>query len=457
MQKTQHLQLDNISNITAEKCLIASMLAEEDIIQKVKIILVPEDFSSSEHQKIVSCIYDLFDNKKHVTIPNIIERIGDNDGESSYLLGLTIDYPSSLGYEEHVDIVKDKSCVRKIVYNALELAQKASAPHVTAEVAMEMGKKLILDSQLLQIMQSEELFAEDDFEVYANKEKFPTKWKSLNDIYLPTEGNLCVIGADTNTGKTTLALNLAMEYALMNQRVLFFSCEMNRLDISLKAYSYLTLGMQKEIKRAFYSPDIDDPYIKNLKSNILHERESKKNIIDILKRNLRVRSGEVGIEDVKREIAAWNYPKLIFIDYIQEMRVSKGHSRYEEIAQLAHELKKIAMNDSHPCIVFAMSQLTRSKNDKGQTTNLVTREASDIQNKCDVFLELVDLEHKPGDKPEYKEKVKMGLNIHKHRMGPRGNIELLFFGDFQTFTEPHDSGWLENLLQERKRKFCIPK
>lgn len=178
----------------------------------------------------------------------------------------------------------------------------------------------------------------------------PTGFLPLDNMhgggFLPNE--LIILAARPSVGKTALALQIALD---CNQKVCFFSLEMNKRQVSVRLLSNIS---GKSAKLASRNP------------KIISEEDRQAflgsiNLLNIAADRISVFDEPNQTVDSIRQIAkheVMNGAKLIIIDYIQ--LISSNHrsdSREREVAEFSRSLKNLSKELNTPILVLA--QLSR--------------------------------------------------------------------------------------------------
>jgi replicative DNA helicase len=132
--------------------------------------------------------------------------------------------------------------------------------------------------------------------------------------------------------------------------------------------------------------------------------------------------------------------KVIFIDYLQRIRVPKQKTRFEEVAMVATGLKEIARELNIP--IVAMAQLGRDADDKKPGMGDF-QYSSQIEQDADVVILLWHQKYfekvekmLDGINREYKvERKQSWFLVEKVRDGETGDIPVHFFRENLTFRE----------------------
>jgi replicative DNA helicase len=111
------------ANLDAERFVLGSILMDDSSFVGVGAVLEPDDFSLEKHRRIFQRMLDISergDRIDRVTVANELMR--HNQLEScdglSYLVSLDDGLPQIYNLDAYVRIVKDKSLLRRIIFNS---------------------------------------------------------------------------------------------------------------------------------------------------------------------------------------------------------------------------------------------------------------------------------------------------------------------------------------------------
>ena len=229
-------------NIDAEKSVLAACMLNKIAVEELAPKLAPKDFFRPAHQTIFEAIIDLY--KRHIDVDQIsvaenLQGKGQLEavGGRNYLLDLASNEMSLTNWRTHSDIVKRTSVLRDLVYASAKISAMAyDAPDDLSQVIGEAEQTLfnVTEKKLSSDFVSANDLLTDSFaelqELSQRKGKLagvPTGFKDLDDLFNGLRGgDLIIIAARPGVGKTSFALNLAVNAAKRDTRVAFMSLEM---------------------------------------------------------------------------------------------------------------------------------------------------------------------------------------------------------------------------------------
>lgn len=218
-------------------------------------------------------------------------------------------------------------------------------------------------------------------------------------------GQLHVLAARPGGGKTTLALQVAIETALADTKVGFVSMEMTDDDLAASAVANMSGVDSQQIRNGIYPLHAD---------KVDHARGVFKGMPMMFHQS----TGE--FTSVMRECRQWVRKQgvgLIVIDYLQLLRApGNGKNRNEELTYISTNLKQLALQSKVP--VLACAQMSRDverrSNDDPRLSDI--RDCGSIEQDADVvmFITRATME---------SPRSAVTLHLSKNRRGRTGPIE----------------------------------
>lgn len=220
-------------------------------------------------------------------------------------------------------------------------------------------------------------------------------------LHGPKNTNFVVIGARPSHGKSIFLGHFAIETALKDQNILFFSLEMSRQEMIERWASWLSQTPKPEPRSSFGRRE----FVGGLGQ------------VDALIKagRLQLFCGSKSIAQIEKECRAYckRVPvSAICVDYLQKIKSGiKTDNRNQQVGECARRLKDLAMDFEVP--VLAGSQLNRQGNEKPQMSHL--RESGDIEQEANTII----LMHPQNMSDPV---VDLLLMVAKNRNGPTGEF-----------------------------------
>lgn len=419
----------------AERTVLGALLLDPEAIIKVSDFLKPEDFYDPTHRMIFQAVFDLYVQHEPIDFVTVSNKLADNKkvqdiGGTAFLAELASSVPTSSHVYQYGQIVKGKAVHRNII----------DAGRRITGLGFEIDRSIpeLLDEVEKTVFQITNTFLKDKFVhirdiLDARYEKFAELHETKDDSMLkgvPTgfvaldqklsglqPSDLVILAARPSMGKTSLALNIAMNAAVKGRKTVgVFSLEMSKEQLVDRLFASM-LGVDSwKLQRG----KLDDSDFQNMgpimdemsKANLFIDDSSASSMPEFRTKARRLQM-EHGLD-------------LLVVDYLQLM--STGNSGYagnrvQEISEISRSLKQVARELRVP--VLALSQLSRaveSRPDKiPQLSDL--RESGSIEQDADVVMMMYreDYYNEDSDRQNICD-----VFVRKHRNGPVGRVELMF-------------------------------
>jgi replicative DNA helicase len=367
--------------IEAEISILGTCLCYPDIVHEIQ--LKPEMFYNNSHKKIFAAILDI--SKKSecdiVALTNYLRNKNELEtiGGPVYLTKLTSSIVSSAMVVNHALMVKEKYLLREYIRCGSELINIAHEEDLT-EVIEYVESNLLSISNLTQNKEPK-IIGKCIDDLLIEVEKIYRKEKSL--VGVPSgftsidritggwqPGNLIIIAGRPSTGKTAMALSLALNPAKLKYPVCLFSLEMSDSEISTRFLSGVSGYSNVEIRNANINFD-----------NLVDKSNEVANLPIYIDDTPAITIFELRSK-VKKMILRHGV-KLVIVDYLQLMKQEAGN-REQEVSKISQGLKAIAKEFSIP--VIALSQLNRGVEDRSDKRPKLSdlRESGAIEQDADI-------------------------------------------------------------------------
>lgn len=431
-------------NIDAEKSVLAACMLNVEAMEEVAVALRPENFFRRQHSIIFEAMTELYRRNIPVDQISLKENLHGKGqleaiGGPAYILELADNTFALTNWRSHVDVVKRTSVLRDLVhaYNSIN-ALAYDAPDDLNAVVEESEK--LLFSVTEQRVSSEfqpmnKLLVEAFNEIKKMKEQgghmvgVPTGFVDVDNLFHGLRGgDLIILAARPAVGKTSFALNLAVNAAKSGASVTFLSLEMSATQLVqriLCAEARLSLS---KVRAGFVS-----------KNDFVLLKEAAKRLekLDMMVDDTPALTIPELRAKARRELR--NKEKgLIIVDYLQLMQPAtnrKDGNRAVEVGEISRGLKILAKEMNMP--VLALSQLSRSIEQRGGKKRPMLsdlRESGSIEQDADIVM-FID-RSTSEEEAEQKGRLPLGeaeLLVAKHRNGELRDIRLSFEAEFTRF------------------------
>jgi len=237
-------------------------------------------------------------------------------------------------------------------------------------------------------------------------------------------GDLIIIAARPAMGKTSFALNVATNAALMHDAsVAIFSLEMPSEQLAQRMMAAQARIDVSRMRGGNLSDD-DWPRLVTAADDLSRAKVFLDDTPGVSPSTVRA---------MCRRISRRSGLDLVLIDYLQLMTGdTKGQSREGEISYISRSLKSLA-KELH-CPVIALSQLNRGPEQRTDKRPLMSdlRESGAIEQDADIIMFLYrDEVYNKAIEEDMRGVAE--LIIGKHRNGPTGTVRLKFWNQYTRF------------------------
>jgi replicative DNA helicase len=427
------------SNLEAERLTLGAILLDPDSFPLVAGDLIPEDFTLEAHRRIflrMNSLHDRGDKIDRVGLANELMRHSELEaiGGLSYLMSLDEGIPQIVNIFGYVRIIKEKATLRKIIFTAQSIMDKAflgveEADHVLAEAEesfLRIGESRATNS----LQRPDEIIGEIGLDQFLDPStriqgvttgfyKFDEMTGGLR------EGELIIIAARPAMGKTAFALNIASHVCgpQLARPVVVFSLEMSKDSLLTRMVCAAARVDQHRFRTGF----LDEDERRQLAHRASLLMDSPLYLDD---------SAGVNIMDMHaklRRVQAERGLGLVIVDYLQLMQSRGNHdSRTQEVSSISRGLKLLSKELKVP--IVALSQLsrapeTRPGDHRPQLSDL--RESGSIEQDADMVCFLFREEVYKPEREDLRGLAE--LIIAKQRNGPIGRVPLAFLHKFTQF------------------------
>ncbi len=355
-------------NLEAESAVLGAVLVNKEAMDKVADILISEDFYSQANQTIFRAVLRLYEKRSPidlVTLTNELEGVKELDqiGGPAYLADLVNSVPTALHVVHYAEIVGQKSVLRRILNAGQKIAELGYDEDKEVQIIMDeaesalfnVSRKMVSDN-FLPI--SDILAASFDRIDRLHREKgllrgVTSGFRELdNKLSGFQPSDLIILAARPSLGKTTLALNFALNAAVKAKvPVGFFSMEQSREQIVDRLLCAQAMVDGWKLRTGNLS-ESDFPAI-GMAMGTLAEAPIFIDDSPILT--------PIEIRTRARRLQAENKLGLVIVDYLQLLEARRGYgdnNRVQEVSEISRSLKAIARELNVP--VIALSQLSRA-------------------------------------------------------------------------------------------------
>ena len=430
-------------SLEAEQAVLGSMLIDSRCIAEVIGILRPEDFYLQQNREIYETIYSMFNFSEVVDPVTVLDKMKERgvftEQSTGYVMQLMEITPTAANVRSYAQIVRDKSLLRAISEAASDINETVYQNAGSAAEILENAEKRIfalrkdsagdslehIGTVLLKVFDRLTELAESG-------SAFPGLSTGLMDLDRKINGlnksDLILIAARPGMGKTSLALNVALNAAKKSGKTIaFFSLEMSREQLGMRLMSNESFVDNQKLVTGRLS---EDEWAKiGLASSALSQTD------------IRVDDNPtITVAEINAKCRRLDNLALVVVDYLQLMtssgeRSSSNENRQQIVSDISRALKIMAKELNVP--VICLSQLSRANESRQDKRPMLSdlRESGAIEQDADIVLFLYRDDYYHEDSPE---KNVAECIVAKNRHGETGTVRLQWLPQFTTFS---DRGW----------------
>ncbi len=429
-------------NVDAEKALLGAIILKPDVMHDISVTIYPESFYADKHSEIYRAIYAIFSKGDPIDTISVVTKLKefgqlDRVGGASYVTELIETVPAAGNAGYYAEQVLNKSTLRNLIHAADDIAEIAYSDPESVDEALDQAEKKVFQAtqapsaQKFRPIGTALKEAWERFEhLNANpqdKRGVPSGFTALDNVLAGFQkSDLIILAARPSMGKTTFALDIARNAALLHgASVGIFSLEMS--------------DQQLVDRMLAAEAGVDSWKLRTGRLSNDHEYEALQIAMQKLDRAPIHIIDEAAMNIVKMRSAARRLKNeygldMLIVDYRQLMSptLPKGSdSMVQQVTEISRSLKILAKEMNIP--VIALSQLSRAVEQRGGKPRLSDlRDSGSIEQDADVVM-FIHREDKMNKDKEAERPNIAEILVEKHRNGPVGSAELYFDGKHVRF------------------------
>ena len=425
-------------SLEGEQAVLGSMLIDPDCVKNVMDRLRPGDFYLRQNREIFETIYTMFSYARPIdgiTVFGEMEKAGlTDDNTRSYLAQLMEITPTSANVLEYAAIVRDKALLRSVAQAAGEITALVQEGMGEAGEILEASEQKIYAirrgqsaQEMVPLRQVLPDVLDRLSEMSEHENHLPGLSTGLSAIDQKITGlnksDLILLAARPGMGKTSLALNVALNVAREGKTVAVFSLEMSREQLATRLLSSEALVENNR-----------------LRTGLLRETDWEKiaGAATVLNRlDIRIDDNPLlSVADMNAKCRRLDGLALVVVDYLQLMTSAGGsgrggENRQQVVSDMSRMLKIMAKELDVP--VVCLSQLSRANEKRDDKRPMLSdlRESGAIEQDADIVLFLYrdDYYNEDSEKHNIAECI-----VAKNRHGETGKVELRWMPEYTQFS-----------------------
>lgn len=439
----------------SEMMVLGCMLTHQNSLAIGADGLEERDFYYKEHQQIFAALKSAYSKDKPADVHLVAEMLKisghlDSAGGISYITEVAQYAGTSAYIEEYVEIIRNKSILRKMIQAAGEIKKVAIEQPEDVNSALDEAQSMFfkisqsanqtLGTSVKNILDGTKSESKIPYlkELQQRQEKFHNRDPNepitvgipsgLNDLDKLIGGlnaaNLIIVAGRPSMGKTALGINIAEHICFkLNKPVGVFSLEMTSEELLHRMICTKAEVASEKIKTgaldgAEYQRIVGAVSAMQDHTFIIDDQPGLK-ITDLRARARRMKE----VFDIQ----------FLLIDYLQLLSGSKGtfntENRQTEIAEISRMLKNLARELNIP--IICPSQLSRKVEERAGHRPMLSdlRESGSIEQDADCVMFIYRRDYyNATDHPGMAEII-----VAKNRHGSIGDVRLVFHKEFAQF------------------------
>jgi len=415
----------------AEQAVIGSMLIDPSCVPTVIERLRADDFYAEANRDIFETVLTMFSFSKTIDPVTVLDQMRIRgvfrEGSSQdYILELMRITPTSANVAAYSNIVRDQALMRRLVQVSSEISDLVYSGEGGAELMLEAAEKKIYALRqgrstggLTPISAVVSQVYEHLSELAENEETIPGLTTGLLDLDASilglNRGDLILVAARPGMGKTSMALNIAVNAAEHSKKsVAVFNLEMSKEQLAIRLLS----GKSRVDGKHLLTGRLSQGDWRKL-GQAAEELSQTRLLIDD--------NPSLSVADMNAQCRRVRDLGLVVVDYLQLMQSSgsgksyANENRQQAVSDMSRMLKIMAKELSVPVVVC--SQLSRANEARSEKRPMLSdlRESGAIEQDADIVIGLYrdGYYNKECEDPNLAEAI-----VLKNRHGGVGTVEL---------------------------------
>jgi replicative DNA helicase len=429
------------ANPDAERAVLGAILLDDiAFTQAAQFGLKADDFSLDANRRIYACMQEMVDSSRPLELVTLCNRLAEHKllesvGGAAYVASLSDGLPRRPNIESYVQIVRDKSTLRSIIFAANEAIDRAYDQSEGADDVLASVEGSLFQIAQRRFNQGLASIADIFKNSFGSLDAFINRAHSITGVETyftrldeKTSGlqpsDLIIVAGRPSMGKTAFAMNIAENTAVQGKKtVAVFSLEMSREALLQRMVCSHARVDSHRFRTGFLGKE-DLQKVIHAAGQLMEARIFIDDTPGITVGEMRAKA---------RRLQHQAGLDLLIVDYLQ---LITGHTplgksyenRTQEVSAISRGLKLVAKDLKVP--VVALSQLSRAPETRGDKNNghrpLLSdlRESGSIEQDADVVCFVYRPEVYDPENVELTGRAE--IIIAKQRNGPIGKVKLAF-------------------------------
>ena len=426
-------------DLDAEQSVLGSILIDSRCITDIIGVVQPEDFYLQQNKEIFEVIYSMFNLAQAIDPVTVLDKMREagvhRDNSRDYIMQLMEITPTAANAVRYANIVREKAMLRNLSQAGVDITAMVQEQVGTPAEMLESAEKKIYALRKGDRRDSLEHIGTILHKVYdrlnelaQSDSAIPGLSTGLRDLDAKinglNKGNLLLVAARPAMGKTSFALNMALNVAKKYKKtVAFFSLEMSREELAMRLLSSESFVDSQKMATGKLT---EEEWVKiGMASSALSQTDIR---VDD--------NGGITVAEMNAKLRRLDNLGLVVIDYLQLMQ-SSGYSKSNEnrvqvVSDISRSLKVMAKELNVP--VICLSQLNRAAEGRSDKRPVLSdlRESGSIEQDADAVMMLYRDDYY---NPNTEEKNIAECIVAKNRHGEIGTVKLQWLPQYTTFAD----------------------
>ncbi|MDT3749572.1 replicative DNA helicase [Pseudomonas monteilii] len=443
--------MNELHSLEAEHGVIGAMLRQPHLIDVLSDALSPEAFAWDDNADLYRLILELHADGKPVDVITLSDRRAELPSGTrtlAYAGEIQANTPSVANARAYAQIIRDRAICRQLAA-AAERINEVAHEQADIEDKISLAQSIVLgldasgsdgECQMIGDIMAEHVeVLQERLDRYENGVSMEGLGSGIPDLDKFTQGlkpgQMIVVAGRPAMGKTTLAMNVAADVAIAQQKpVLVVSLEMTKTQLMDRLIAAVGGIPLPSLKTGVCAAD----YRVELAAATLKLRDAPICVSDVPVMTMpRIRS------IARRYANRMGGLGLVVIDYLGLME-GEGKGRTEDVTAMSRQIKLLARELGCPVIV--LSQLNRGCEARPDKRPVLSdlRESGAIEQDADIvmFVYRDEVYH-----PNTQDKGIGEILIRKNRDGEIGTVATAFQGDRSRFMPLASRAKQENVVK----------
>ena len=426
-------------DLDAEQSVLGSILIDSRCVTDVIGLVQPEDFFLQQNREIFEVIYSMFNYSQAIDPVTVLDKMRESgvyhDNSRDYIMQLMEITPTAANAVRYANIVREKAMLRSLSQAGVDITEMVQEQVGTPAEMLESAEKKIYALRKGDRQDSLEHIGTILHKVYdrlnelaQSDSAIPGLSTGLRDLDSKinglNKGNLLLVAARPAMGKTTFALNMALNVAKKYKKtVAFFSLEMSREELAMRLLSSESFVDSQKMATGKLT---EDEWVKiGMASSALSQTDIR---VDD--------NGGITVAEMNAKCRRLDNLGLVVIDYLQLMQGSgyskSNENRVQVVSDISRSLKVMAKELGVP--VICLSQLNRAAEGRSDKRPVLSdlRESGSIEQDADCVMMLYRDDYY---NPNTEEKNVAECIVAKNRHGEIGTVKLQWLPQYVTFAD----------------------